>query len=358
MIKHKIFGCLVAASFAFWGCTGENTVESSIEEVDITQRVGPVSQYGQLVAGSPEGVGHIYGACEGVEAGKEVQLRGMSLYWSVLPRALDFYSDVAISSMVRDMKIELIRIAVATTENWGGPTSGFIKDPEGQLAYIKQAVTGAIKNDIYVIIDWHSHTATNQLAEASVFFETVAKEYGNFDNVIFEVFNEPTNQSWADIKSYADSMVTIIRKYSDNLILVGSPTWDQTPSKAIGNEIEDAAHNIAYTFHYYANSHSIGSQGKNAERAMNAGLPIFVSEWGTADADGSGEPKLDRNQQWQDWMNMHKISSANWSASKINEGTAAFLEASTPSSLVFSTSGELVRTYLSLNPDSYTACRK
>ena len=33
----------------------------------------------------------------------------------------------------------------------------------------------AVKNDIYVIIDWHSHTAPQQLEEATQFFEEVAR---------------------------------------------------------------------------------------------------------------------------------------------------------------------------------------
>lgn len=177
-----------------------------------------------------------------------------------------------------------------------------------------------------------------------------------YKNVIFEIFNEPTKQSWTKIKEYADKVVAAIREHSKNLILVGNPSWDQTPNQAIGAEIEDPLHNVAYTFHYYANSHGISSQGKNAERAMKAGLSIFVSEWGTGNADGKGAPDVQRNDDWQAWMDKYKLSSANWSASKINEGTAAFTSEATTDSLVYSVSGELVKSYLDKNPDSYTQC--
>lgn len=349
---------LLAGTLALLGCSGDNITEYSLVETDLPlgDRIGPVSQYGQLIAGTIDGKGHIYGSCKGVVAGEEVQVRGMSLYWSIMAAANMFYTDAGISTMVKDMKIEIVRAAIATTENWGGPASGFIKDPDKQRELIKQVVEAAIRNDIYVIIDWHSHTADEQLDQATEFFREMAETYGMYNNVIFEIFNEPTKQSWKTIKEYANKIVAAIREHSDNLILVGNPYWDQTPNSAIGNEVEDPLHNIAYTFHYYANTHSIASEGKNAERAIDAGLPIFVSEWGTGNADGKGTPNVKRNDDWQEWMDKHKLSSANWSASKISEGTAAFTAEATVDSLVYSVSGELVKSYLEKNPESYSRC--
>jgi len=340
-----------------WGCDGENITEVSTKETDasLAERVGPVSQYGELLAGQVDGKGRIYGSCEGIAAGKEVQVRGMSMYWSLLEAATMFYSEAGVSSMVRDMKVEIIRLAIGTTENWGG-ISGFIKEPDAQRELIKAAVMAAVKNDIYVIIDWHSHTATDQLEEATQFFDEMAQAYGSYNNVIFEIFNEPTNQSWSQVRDYANQIVATIRKHSDNLILVGNPNWDQRPNSAIGQEVEDPKNNVAYTFHYYANTHGDWEQG-NADKAIAAGLSVFVSEWGTGNADGKGTPDLAKNQKWQDWMNANKLSSANWSASKISEGTAAFAQESTVDSLVFSESGTLVKSYLETNPDSYTACK-
>ncbi|MBR4006808.1 T9SS type A sorting domain-containing protein [Fibrobacter sp.] len=56
-------------------------------------------------------------------------------------------------------------------------------------------------------------------------------------------------------------------------------------------------------------------------------------------------------------MNKHKLSWANWSASYINEGTAAFQDGSNKNSLQYTTSGNLVKGYLATNPTSYTACK-
>ena len=248
-------------------------------------RVGPVSQYGQLMTGkNSQGQGRIYGSCEGVKDGAEVQVRGMSLYWSLMPQAVEFWSEEGVSTMVRDMNIQIVRAAMATgDENWSGEYNGiqlkgYAVDPTNQKQFMKTVVEAAIKNDIYVIIDWHSHKATQQTDAAKNFFKEMAQTYGKYDHVIFELFNEPEDISWSDIKTYADQVIPVIREYSDNLILVGTPKWDQNPQAAIGNEVNDPKKNTAYTLHYYANSHCWSGtydwggscEGSNGEQAINA----------------------------------------------------------------------------------------
>ena len=346
---------------------------------DITPtRVGPVSQYGQLMTGkNSQGKGRIYGSCEGVKDGAEVQVRGMSLYWSLLPKATEFWTEEGVSTMVRDMNIQIVRAAMATgSDDWWGckdgsescgddksaHITGYASDPEFQKNLMKTVVEAAIKNDIYVIIDWHSHNANEQTESAKTFFKEMAQTYGQYDNVIFELFNEPTDIAWSVIKNYANQVVPVIREYSDNLILVGNRQYDQNPQEAIGNTV--SGENIAYTFHYYANSHCWSGQttwgsaceGANAQQAIDAGLSVFVSEWGTANADGGGTPDQSKNTGWQNWIDGNKLSWANWSASKIDEGTAAFQGSSSKTSLQYTTSGNMVKGYLASNPTSYTKC--
>ena len=366
-MSHSIF-----KSIALVSAMASALAASAFAQTIAPTRVGPVSQYGQLMTGkNSQGKGQIYGGCEGVKDGAEVQVRGMSLYWSLMPQAVEFWSEEGVSTMVRDMNIQIVRAAMATgNEDWNNGYKGYGSDPTTQMNLMKKVVEAAIKNDIYVIIDWHSHNANEQTESSKNFFKQMAQEYGKYDNVIFELFNEPTDVSWSTIKTYADQVVSVIREYSDNLILVGTPKWDQNPQAPIGNEVNDPKKNTAYTLHYYANSHCwSGSydwsdptwggdcEGTKGEKAMNAGLSVFVSEWGTADANGGGNPDQNRNKSWQDYMNKHKLSWANWSASYISEGTAAFQGGSNKNSLQYTTSGNLVKGYLSNNPSSYTACK-
>ncbi|SHL04367.1 glycoside hydrolase family 5 protein [Fibrobacter sp. UWEL] len=347
-------------------------------------RVGPVSQYGQLMTGkNSAGEGRIYGSCEGVKDGAEVQVRGMSLYWSLLPEAVEFWSEEGVASMVKDMNVQIVRAAMATTsEDWWGckdltkscgddkskHITGYASDPSYQTNLMKTVVEAAIKNDIYVIIDWHSHQAHEEVANAKKFFGEMAQAYGQYDHVIFELFNEPKEVSWSTVKGYADQIVPVIRQYSDNLILVGNPKWDQNPNDAIGNEVTDSGKNTAYTLHYYAMSHCVSGtygwgdgtndacEGVKGEKAIKAGLSVFISEWGTGTADGGGTPGQSKNDEWQTYINKYKLSWANWSASRIEEGTAAFTSGSNKNSLQYTASGNMVKGYLATNPTTYTKC--
>ena len=315
-------------------------------------RVGPVSQYGQLQAGkNSSGKGQIYGSCKGVTSGNEVAVQGMSLFWSISSDVgSPFWTADYVSGLVQRQNIQIIRAPMGVDEDWG---SGNYFTKEGYYqGLMNTVVQAAIDNDIYVIIDYHSHKASDNLDNAKKFFSYMAQKWGKYDNVIFEIFNEPTSQSWGTIKNYADAVVQTIRQYSDNLIVVGNRSWDQYPSDAIGNEVSDSKKNIAYTFHFYAGSHSTGNEGSNAVRAMNSGLSVFVSEWGTVNADGDGAVS-GNSSTWLNWMKEHKLSGANWAVSNKNEGASYF----SGSAWNYSNSGSWVNTNVFANlPKSYTAC--
>lgn len=313
-------------------------------------RVGPVSAYGQLQAGkNSSGKGQIYGSCKGVSSGNEVQVQGMSLFWSIADDVgAPFWTADYVSGLVSRQNIQIIRAPMGVDEEWGA--GNYFTNTSRYQGLMNTVVQAAIDNDIYVIIDYHSHKANDNVNNAKTFFKYMAEKWGKYDNVIFEIFNEPTSQDWSTIKNYADQVISTIRQYSDNLIVVGNRSWDQYPNEAASNPINDK--NVAYTFHFYAGSHSTGKEGANAVSAMNSGLSVFVSEWGTVNADGGGSVS-GNSSTWLNWMNDHKLSGANWSVSNKNEGASYF----SGSAWNYSESGNWVNTNIfSKLPKSYTAC--
>lgn len=313
-------------------------------------RVGPVSAYGQLQAGkNSSGKGQIYGSCKGVSSGNEVQVQGMSLFWSIADDVgAPFWTADYVSGLVSRQNIQIIRAAMGVDEDWGA--GNYFTNTSRYQGLMNTVVQAAIDNDIYVIIDYHSHKANDNVNNAKTFFKYMAEKWGKYDNVIFEIFNEPTSQDWSTIKNYADQVISTIRQYSDNLIVVGNRSWDQYPNEAASNPINDK--NVAYTFHFYAGTHSTGKEGANAVSAMNSGLSVFVSEWGTVNADGGGSVS-GNSSTWLNWMNDHKLSGANWSVSNKNEGASYF----SGSAWNYSESGNWVNTNIfSKLPKSYTAC--
>jgi len=56
---------------------------------------------------------------------------------------------------------------------------------------------------------------------------------------------------------------------------------------------------------------------------LNAGLAVFITEWGTCEASGDGRTDFNSAQTWQDWAATHGISSCNWSIVDKSESCAA-----------------------------------
>lgn len=84
-------------------------------------------------------------------------------------------------------------------------------------------VQAAIDNDIYVLIDYHSHCAEKNTAGATQFFGKMAQKWGKYDNVIFEIYNEPKNgdcdwSDWYDEKGAASYWASGIYPYATKVI--------------------------------------------------------------------------------------------------------------------------------------------
>lgn len=67
-----------------------------------------------------------------------------------------------------------------------------------------------------------------------------------------------------------------------------------------------------YTCHFYAGTHTQWLRDK-ITNALNNGIPVFVSEWGTSSADGNGGVFTDETNKWLNYMADKKISWCNWS---------------------------------------------
>lgn len=251
------------------------------------------------------------------EAGEPIVLRGMSTH------GMQWYGQYASSGAIKttaDYGANLFRVAMYTGEN------GYLSQPETIKKQVIAAVDAAIQNDMYVILDWHILSDGNpksHLREAKSFFSEMAKRYKDSPAVLYEICNEPNgNVSWKnDVKPYAQEVVKTIRDAgSDGVILIGSPTWSQDIHLAAADPVQGK--NLMYTLHFYAGTHGKELRDR-IDSARNKGIAIFVSEWGTSRADGSGGVFLKEAGEWLDFLESRSISWANWSLCDKNETSAA-----------------------------------
>ena len=151
----------------------------------------------------------------------------------------------------------------------------------------------------------------------------------NNPQVIYEIWNEPTEHPWSEIKEYAEEIIPIIRKNSpDAVVIVATPRWDQDVDIAADNPITELD-NIMYAVHFYADTHKEFYQDKMMY-AINKGMPVFLSECAAMDHTGDGNINIE---SWNKWMQLAKennISVIMWSISDKVE-TCSMLVPDSPS---------------------------
>ncbi|MDC3416724.1 carbohydrate-binding domain-containing protein [Aquibacillus salsiterrae] len=267
----------------------------------------------------------------GDSSGNPIQLRGMSthgLQW--FPEILN---DNAFSALSNDWDANVVRLAMYVGED------GYASNQELMKQRVIDGIELAKENDMYVIVDWHVHAPGDPNAEmysgAMDFFKEISSLYPNDPNIIYELANEPSSnntdgpgitndaEGWQSVKSYAEPIIQMLRDNgNDNLVIVGTPNWSQRPDLAADNPIDD--NNTAYTAHFYTGTHNDGYVQGNIQYALENGVAVFVTEWGTSEASGNNGPFLDEADAWLDYLNDNNISWVNWSLTNKNETSAAF----------------------------------
>lgn len=250
-----------------------------------------------------------------------VSFAGNSFFWSNdYYRGNGFYNKDVAKWLMTDWNATIIRIPMAADPDIH---DSYIYDKKTNEEKVTILVDAAIDLGLYVIIDWHSHRAEDNEKEAIEFFTRMAKKYGKHPNVIYEIYNEPLNVSWDTvIKPYAEKVIEAIRKIdSDNIIVVGTPKWSQDVDNASKNPITGYK-NIAYTLHFYSGSHKQWLMNK-AKKALENGIALIVTEWGSVDADGSGDVDAESTKLWMDFMKANHLTHCNWSINNKDEGASA-----------------------------------
>lgn len=278
------------------------------------------------------------------EKGDTVQLRGMSLFWSQWMG--QYYNESCVKWLKDDWKCTVIRPAM------GVEMGGYADNPYVEKEKAFAVIDAAISQGIYVVMDYHSHEAHLKPELAIKFFGEVARRYGNYPNLIYELFNEPLqDHRWEkDIKPYCLKVIAEIRKYDpDNLIVCGTRQWSQLVNEAAEDPIVDV--NVAYTIHFYAGTHKKWLR-EECENAMSKGIALFCTEFGTCHASGDGSYSPEETKIWWEFLDKYKISWCNWSvADKLETASALQPGASgkgewKPSQIT--ASGKLIRSELIL----------
>lgn len=245
------------------------------------------------------------------EEGQEIRLRGVNTTDPLWLEKLDFKANG-----VADNRFAEIATDFARMQELGAnvvrlplyPGYYFLIGGESYLAtYVDRMVDLAEENGLYAIISyhvigrpdgWYSSDSDEVLPDyqakvyyttsdmAVSFWNTVAARYGQEKHVLFEIFNEPADDTadftWSDWRPTGELLITTIRKHSDNIILGSGPKYTSDLSEVPTNPYSDA--NLVYVAHIYpGNVPKAEDQLSEWERLfgfMASTYPVIVSEWG------------------------------------------------------------------------------
>ncbi len=251
------------------------------------------------------------------EAGTPVMLRGVSSQELIVTES--FLNEQLFGELARDAGVNLFRLAVYThgVGIIGYCTKG---DRERYDRDVAMGVELARNADMYVIIDWHilsDGDPNAHLEEAKEFFARMAETYKDYNNVLYEICNEPNGVDWATVKRYAEAVIPVIRERSPRaVVIVGNPDWSKDLRSVAADPLD--FDNILYTLHFYSATHGQDVRDM-VEEVSQQGLPIFVTEYGVTAASGDLPRDLDSADLWIELLEREHISYCLWSFSKVAE---------------------------------------
>lgn len=303
--------------FSFICFKPENYLRQKRKKVHHVKPSNYVSYHGQLKLENNQLVN---------EKGEFVRLKGVSTH------GIQWYGELAnydnLVELKNEWKANVFRIAMYTLDD------GYITD-RSLVERVEEIVDLAIRLDMYVIIDWHILRDGNprQYEEEAIdFFDYMSQKYRDFPHVIYEICNEPNGDvTWSDhIKPYALNVINTIRKNTRSaIVIVGTPNWSQDVDVVVNDPIDDQA--VMYAFHFYSGTHQQNLIDKAASVVEK--IPLFISEWGVSDANGSGGYYLDEASSFISFMDQYHLSWVNWSLSTKDEEASLLLPSAPNNSL-------------------------
>jgi aryl-phospho-beta-D-glucosidase BglC (GH1 family) len=276
----------------------------------------------QYPAGSPVAVNgklQVIGPYVRNECGNPVQLRGMSTH------GVQWFGNCAnpssLDALAKNWHVDVFRIAMYIQEG------GYATNPTYWKGWVDNIVAECGKRGIYAIIDFHVHIPGDPvlyLDQAKEFWTYMATKHKDDKHVLYEICNEPNGVPWSRVKEYANQVIPLIRAIdTKTMIIVGSSTWSQDVDQVAADRLNYP--NLSYALHFYTQGEALRIK---ATIAWSKGLPLFVSEFGTSDAQNRAGPYYDEMEVWNAWLEDRKVSWANWTFSDKSEPSAALLPGS------------------------------
>lgn len=313
-------GELKFSDFALYADEKEVTIKEENFEIDIEYNEVEIIEYSKIDMDKKSPV-QIHGklSVNGKNIvdknGDNFQIQGVSTH--SIYGFHQFINSNVFEFLKDELNCNTIRLCV-----YSSPDEGY---SEKLYAKVDEGIKYASNLGLYVILDWHilsDYDPNINKESAKRFFERMAENYGDYENILYEICNEPNGSTtWNVVKDYAIEMCGLIRNIdSDAIIIVGTPNYCKDLSGATESPLEDFE-NILYSFHFYTGSHK-QSMRDLVETAYDSGLPIIVSEFGLSEYTGDGNIDEEEADKWIEFLRDKSIGYICWNVSNKDESSA------------------------------------
>ena len=167
---------------------------------------------------------------------------------------------------------------------------------DGQLAKGYLTIPVSTKNEmnsiiehccdlgLYVLVDWHVWAGGGETLNtpyAVDFFTYFAQKYANYDNVLYELANEPFSDSLEDIVTHCKRTSDAIKTYVTNPIMVcGVRSFTNGVMELYNAFQAEGINDIFISQHRYLS----GSALSTFETWWQNDIPLFITEWSNTSA--------------------------------------------------------------------------
>ncbi len=245
---------------------------------------GDVCESVDITSGTVDFLGELYVVNNEILASKTglpAPVKGLSL--EATNSSQQLWSKASLEQLKNTSMLDIIRAPISLEQGVESINQASFK------TQIEQVINTAIEQDIYIIIAWdlnslaHSAAMENNsqnmndyyLAEASQLFSNLARQYGQFNNVIFEVSGS-INSDQQLTKQYIEQVKMDVRHFSDNLLIIDTLGDLNNIDEVLDNSLFDV--NTAYSFSFTAGIDGI--EKLNQGLALHdEGVPLFISQW-------------------------------------------------------------------------------
>jgi len=288
----------------------------------------PIAEYDGMTASelSPvvkNGGVHMDGTNVVNEKGETVRLLGAAFAWNMLE--LQYGNSKTYAYFNETWGGNTVRIGEhAETEGGYASVAETLDDSYERgnqkeiLYYIETMIDACIESGMYAIVDWHVFFNPLTYADYAVdYFDIISKKYAGVPNVIYEICNEPCDDdktsvredSWENVKSYANMVIPVIRANSpDALIVCGGPSWSNDILVRANDPLK--YDNVIYTDHIY----SWHTHFADEKSAYQKGIGLLITECSPDMNDVAITPQSAENfRKWEEIWNQNNTGFFFWS---------------------------------------------